>query len=677
MVFSYDWIQSFFKSKLPSPQKMAEDFVMHSFEVDEIEKRGSDWILDIDVLPNRGPDCFSHYGIAREYAAISGRKISKKEAKLSETGKKAGSLVSISIEDKNDCPRYSARIIEGVKVGPSPKWLQQRLEACGLRPINNIVDATNYAMLETGQPLHAFDFDKLKGKGKKEITVRRAKQGEKILALDDEEYVLNKNVLVIAGPEEILAVAGIKGGKSSEIDGRTKTIVIEAANFNPTVINKGSKEIGLKTDASVRFEHGLDLKMAEIGLDNAASLIADTAGGEVLSGRAELFLQKAFPKTIRLDLSYLKSLLGVEIKSKEAEKILSNLGFKTSFSKGALTVAVPSFRLDVSLPEDVIEEIGRVHGYEKIAPVFPETAMIPPQKNEDAIWEDVCKDLLKSLGFFEVYNYSFISEKDLKNFRFNSGVLELKNPLSQEFKYMRPSLIPRLLDNVRENSKYFGEINIFELGKIYSKGKVSEKRCLAAMLFQKSGKDEQFYKAKGVVDWLLGGMGISEVWYRECRSFGRLFCHPKKCADIMVSNEAVGFLGEISSSLQEAKGVSGKTVAFEMDFEKLQNISTQEAVYQPVSKYPAATRDLAVLVPFGTKVESVLNRINAVGGPLIRDIDLFDIYEGKELPEGKKSLAFRVIYQASDRTLSSEEIDSLQENIIRDLEKDPEWQVRK
>ncbi len=678
MVFSYDWIQSFFRSKLPSPQKMADLFMHHSFEVEGVEKRKEGWILDIDILPNRGPDCFSHYGIAREFAAVSGLKLLKKNSKISEDRKtKASSLVSIRLENGKDCPRYAARVIRGVKVGPSPEWVKQRLEACGLRPINNIVDATNYAMLETGQPLHAFDFDKLEGKGKKEITVRRAKPGEKVLALDDQEYSLDESVLVISGPREILAIAGIKGGKASEIDGSTKDVVLEAANFNPSVINRGSKRINLKTDASIRFEHGLDPNLAEEGINRAAGLILKTAGGKVLSGLAESFPGKVFSKKISLDFSYVEDLLGTEIKSSEAKSILNGLGFKASFSKGTLEVQVPTFRRDVLLPEDVVEEIGRVYGYGKIAPLFPEAALMPPENNEDILWEDACKDALCGLGLSEVYNYSFIPEDDLETFGFKE-VLELKNPMSREFRYMRPSLIPHLLDNLRENSKHSEGFDIFELGKTYTKGNPSEKRFLAAALFQKKEKETQFYRAKGIIDILLERMGVKGAWYKECGSLCKTGCfHPRKCAMIMIGREMIGSVGEISSSALDRKGVSGKAVAFEVDFEKLQKLSTKETIYQPVSKYPAAARDMAVLVPVATRVEEVLNRINAAGGDLVREVDLFDIYEGKELPEGKKNLAFHITFQASDKTLSSGEIDGLRDKITKELENDPEWQVRK
>lgn len=683
MIFSYSWLQSFFKKKLPSPDKLAELLTMHAFEVQEVKKIDKDYLLDIDILPNRASDCFSYLGLAREIRTITNLTflVDVKKVKLNENKKlKAKDFVKIEVENKEDCSRYTARVITDVKVESSPKWIQERLKICGLRPINNIVDIANYIMLETGQPLHAFDGQKLEGR---KILVRRAKKGEKIITLDEEKYDLDKNILVIADAKKPVAIAGIKGGKGTEIDEKTKIVVLESANFNPQVIRQGSKELNLKTDASLRFEHGLDLNLTEIAINQSAYLIQKIAGGKIIQGLIDIYPSKIFPKKIKLDLDYLEGLLGVKISINEIKDILRRLNFKYIEIKSRyIMIEIPTFRLDISLAEDLIEEIGRIYGYEKIPSTFPVAALIPPKKNLDIFWENMTKDILKEIGFSEVYNYSFIGEKEKEIFQYQEKkIIEIENPTSLEFKYLRPNLIANLLKNIQRNQKNFKEIKIFELGKIFKKIKnqksikLEEKRMLTGLI-----NKEAFYEIKGVVDSLLNKLGISNIWYDEYQpspedsklSLWQL----KRSAEIKTDNEKIGFLGEISPKILENLKIENKVTVFDIDFEKLSKLVSEEHEYQPISRFPAAIRDLAILVPQGVKVEEVLNKIENTGGPLIRDIDLFDIYEGEEISEGKKNLAFHLIYQAEDRTLSSAEIEEIQEKIIKALEEEG-WGIRR
>jgi len=698
MVFSYNWLQSFFKKKLPKPEKLAEFLTMHSFEVPEVKKTGSDWVLDIDVLPNRGPDCFSHLGIAREIAVITDSQFQIPDSGIEEDKVlKAKDFVSVNIKDSQVCPRYTARVITDLKVGPSPKWIRDRLLVCGLRPINNVVDIANYVMLETGQPLHAFDFEKLSSTNhefkkitNKKIIVRKAKRGERITTLDEEKYDLDEDILVIADSKSPLAIAGIKGGKKAEIDSKTKMIVIESANFNSRIIRRSSKKIDLKTDASWRFEHGIDPNLTEFAINRAALLIQKIAcpvgsrrdsygaGGKICQGLVDFYPKKISPKIIKLDLDYLKRLLGVEIPKTKVKKILEKLGLKIKNLKlKIITIEVPTFRLDISIPEDLIEEIGRIYGYEKIPSVFPIVALIPAKRNLDIFWEDFSKNTLKEAGFGEVYNYSFIGEKETKIFKYQpDNLIEVENPISLEQRYLRPSLIPNLLKNVRNNLKQFDEIKIFELGKIFKKPKTEEKRMLTGLI-----TGDAFYQAKGVIDLLFSELGISNIWYDEYKPTPEeskiSVWHLKKSAEIKLNNTEIGFLGEISPRILDELKIEKKITVFDLDFEKSQKLCSEEHEYRPISRYPAAVRDLAVLVPREVKVEEVLNKIEIAGSLLVIDIDLFDIYEGEELPGGKKNLAFHLIYQAEDRTLSSKEIDEVQQKIIKSLEEEPEWQVRK
>lgn len=688
MTFSYNWLQSFFSKKLPSPKKLAELLTLYAFEVEDVKKIGRDFILDIDVLPNRASDCFSHIGIAEEISAILNYKLkteyrfagtqSSSPSKIKENkNSKVKDFVSVQIRHKFSCPRYTARVVNDVKVGPSPKWLQERLEVCGLRPINNIVDITNYVMLEIGQPLHTFDIEKLDGANLKKIIVRFARKGEQIVTLDEQKFNLNEDILVIADSKKPIAIAGIKGGKSPEIDKKTKTIVLESANFNPQTIRQGSKKLKLKTDASLRFEQGIDPNLTETAINRTAYLIQEIAGGKICQGLVDVYPAKVLPKTIRLDLGYAERLLGVKIPALEIKSILKRLGFRLVYPKNQLLeVKIPTYRLDINIPEDLIEEIGRIYGYEKIKPIFPATYLAPPKRNLDIFWENAVKNILKEAGFTEIYNYSFFGDNEKKLFNYKEQeLIELENPLSQEQKYLRASLIPNLLKNIQKNQVNFGGIKIFELGKIFEK-KNKEERLFSGIM-----TGDAFLEAKGTIDVLLNKLGISDIFYDEYRTAAEesqiSWWHPKKCAEIKVSGERIGFLGEISPRILDGYKIKSKVIYFDIFFEKLSELSSEEYECRPISIYPAAVRDIAVLVPRDVRVEEILNKIETAGGSLLCDTDLFDIYEGEELPEGKKNLAFHIIFRSDEKTLSSKEIDELQNKIIKTLEGTPEWQVRK
>jgi len=648
---------------------------MRFAEVEEIKKEGNDFTLNVDVKPSRASDCFSHLGIAREISVLLNLKYAVPDVKLVENGKiKSKDSVSIEVKNKAACPRYTARVVTDVKVGPSPKWLKDRLVSCGLRPINSVVDIANYVMLETGQPLHAFDADKLEGR---KVIVRFAKDREKIITLDGQKFDLDSSVLVIADGKKPVAIAGIKGGKLPEIGRSTKVIVLESANFDPQIVRKGSRKLNIRTDASLRFEHGIDPNLTEFAVNRAAFLVQKISGGKVAQGLVDVYPKRVVSRTIKLDLNYAESLLGIKISGREARNILESLGFKTRvLNQKILSAEVPTRRLDVSIAEDLIEEIGRIHGYDKIPSLFPVSSLIPAEKNLKVFWENMVKDVLKEAGFVEVYNYSFFGKKEAALFGHKEKeLIEVENPLSQEYRYLRASLIPNLLKNVEKNFRDFQQIKIFELGKIF-KAPSSEKRHLAGLIL-----GGEFQYLKGTIDLLLEKIGVSDVWYDEYRATPedskQLIWHPKKCAEIKVGSEEIGFLGELSPKITDNLAIKGKVVLFDIDFEKLSELSSEEHEYRPVSRFPSAIRDIAVLVPRDVKVAQVLNKIYDSGKKLIRDVDLFDIYEGEELPQNKKNLAFHIIYQAENRTLSSGEIDRVQGDIIKNLEKEPEWQVRK
>ena len=681
MKISYNWLQSFFNKKLPEPEKLADLLTMHSFETEAVSKD----ILDIDILPNRAHDCMSHVGIAREISVLLDYpfKTTDYKKKIKESSKEsADKIVKVEVKDEKLCPRYTARVIDNIEINPSPNWIQERLKSCGLRPISNVVDITNYVMLETGQPLHAFDCNKL-ASGK--IIVRKAKKGEKIVSLDNEEYDLNENILVIADEKEPVCVAGIKGGKGPEIDSGTKRIVLEAANFNQEVIRNASKQLKLETDASWRFERELDPNLTEEAINQAACLIQDIAKGKVLKGTIDAYGNKIKEKKVVLDIEKANSLLGAKIPKKEAIKILEKLGFQAEEKGSILNILVPTRRIDVSIPEDLIEEIGRIYGFERIKSRMPKASLVPPVRNDNLIYRNKTKHIFINSGFSEAYNYSFISEKDCSDFKINlKKIVKIANPVSQEQKYMRSNLIINLLKNVKENIKYFKEVRLFEIGKVFSenKGKIQEEIRLAGVLNINGNNDqaEEFYHIKGIIDSFLNKMRISDIWYDDFIE-GKdnsipIFCSENRRAQIKVGNDYLGWIAEIDSHVLNQISINSKTSAFEIDFNKAIELSTEERIYSPPSKFPSVVRDIAIITEKNVKTVEVMNLINASGGILIKDIDLFDIYQGDNLPDNKKSLAFHIIYQSDDHTLTDKEVNKVHQEIIKALKEEKGWEIR-
>jgi phenylalanyl-tRNA synthetase beta chain len=692
MRFSYNWLQSFFDKKLPKPEKLAEVLTMHSFET-KAEKD----ILDIDVLPNRAHDCFSHLGIAKEISCLFNlpfKKEQKADFEISKT--KVEDYLKLEVKEPDLCRRYIAGIITGIKVGPSPSWLSERLTAVGQRPINNIVDAANYVMFEMGQPLHAFDLEKIESVNPKsqipnlkqipnhkfqikKIIVRKAEKGEKITTLDDKNYELDESMLVIADTKVPLAIAGIKGGKKAGIDKKTRNIIIESANFEPVNIRSTSRKLGLATGASAGFENEISPALALSAMDRIMDLIQEVAGGERIADRIDFYPKKIASSRIPFKASDVSKLLGVEIGEKEIISILNRLGVETKKTtrlparldsarqarqEGTIIADCPPERLDLNRKEDIIEEIARVFGYEKISSKVPEGLLIPVKRNDGYFYGDVIKNILAGAGFSEVYNYSFGP----------IGEIEIENPIAEDKRYLKANLIDGLMANVRNNFKYFDDVKIFEIGKIFKKSVknpletgVEEKNMLAGVISYKNPrkKEDEFVEAKGVVEMMLSKLGIDDFWFDDVFSDTGL---PKmvrldsaRLADIKIGEEIIGILG---------------LNYFEIDLGKLIDFINEEVEYRPVSKYPAVIRDIAVLVPQKTKVIEVLDIIENTAGELLMDTDLFDIYEGEELG-GKKNLAFHLIFQSKEKTLSDKDVNILVDKIIKALEGKPGWQIRK
>lgn len=681
MLFSYTWLQEHIQGNLPSPKKVEELLCMHSFEVEGVEKKKKDWIFDVAVLAHRG-DALGHRGLARELAAAAQKKlIPSKSAPLKA---KKGTLAPLQVKVSSPAVlRYSALVVENVKVESSPQWLKERLESLGMNSLNSVVDITNYIMADLGQPLHAFDYDKIKNHS---MTVREAKKGEIVETLDDMTFKLPKGALVIEDQKRLIDLAGIKGGKLSGIEQDTKNIVLQAATFAGSRIYQTKKDLGYTTPAADMYTHNLDPNLTMQALERAAELLTKFSGGTVVQ-LIDIYKKKEKPAMLTLTLPAIEQYLGVKISGSAAEKILRSLEFGVRKTGKTFRVAVPTFRKDVKLPQDLIEEVGRMYGYEKIKPSFPVLPLILPEENPALRLDEQTQDSLKEAGFTEAYTYSFIGEKDIETFLFQekdkASLAELENPYSKDVKYLRNGLLENLLKALAANAKAFSgkEMRLFDIGKTFQKQgqEVKEQRMLAGVLALPQKGGGSFYEAKGVIEFLLGRLGITDLWYDEFKQTPghtrRELWHTKKSAEIKLGSVKVGFLGIISPQLALNLKLNHETAAFVLNMEALLSVSSKEQEYRPVSKYPALLRDIAVLVPRGTRVAQVVNVIETAGGPLLADVDLFDLYEdGKE---ARKSLAFHLVYQSKERTLNSNEVEVLEKKITKELEKNPEWEIRR
>lgn len=796
MLISYKWLQTYFNKNLPKPEKLANFLTMHSLEVETIEKKKGDYIFDIKVTPNRAHDCLSHGGIAREVSALLDLKLKTEKLKIKNHKLKID--FNIEVKESILCRRYAGVMIEGVKVKASPKWLKDRLEAIGQKSINNVVDILNFVMFDVGQPMHAFDLDKVQGG----IVVRKAKDGERITTLDGQEIELDENILVIADDAGPLALAGIKGGKRAEVNSGTKNIILEAANFEPINIRKTSRQVGIRNDSSVRFENEATPELAGGALGKALDLILKEAGGKN-GATKDFYPRKANKYKLGIHPKDVSSLLGIDVPEKDVIKILEGLSFEVKkikpidnviklaqslkgkpYKYGAsvsydapeffdcssfvsyvfahsgiqvprmtidqyfygkpvdvkdlkpgdlvfsntevlinkihyesvdfmagrkikegvdhvgiylgkgkiiytssftgevvikdlkklkefknlrgfkrmitedddlLLVTVPQARLDIRIKEDLVEEVGRIYGYENIPSVLPQGTLVPAKKNENYDLLNKIKDIFVGAGFSEVYNYSFVKKGDI----------ELQNPIAKGKEYLRANLAEGLLNNIEENLKYFDEVKVFEVGEVFrlvkDKECIDEKTMIGGAIAYKDKKKnkehEVFYEIKGVLSTLFEKLGILGVCFSD---------EGEETALIKYDDKIIGYISNLSAQ-------GGPALGWEIDFGNLKNISNEEREYSPSSRYPSAVRDLSLFVPFRTKVEEVLDVIENTAGELLFDTDLFDIYENEE----RKSFAFRLVFQSYDKTLSDTEINEIMNKVIAALDEKVEWEVRK
>ena len=632
-----------------------------------------DHVVEFEITPNR-PDCLSVIGLAREAAVTYGKTMAKHEPVVKGGGVgNLTELLDVETPATDLCPRYTARMVRNVKIGPSPKWMRDRLRASGVRPINNIVDITNYVMLEYGQPMHAFDYRYVNG-GK--IVVRRAEDGETLTTLDGNVRQLNSSMLVIADEHRAVGLAGIMGGENSEIVEDTVDVVFESANFNGTSIRRTALALGMRTEASAKFEKGLDILNTLPAVNRACELVEMLGAGEVLDGTIDILNFVPQPKQLKLRADKINALLGTDIDAAEMCRILQELGFGVDGD----IITVPSWRGDVEHYSDLAEEVARFYGYNQI----PTTAMTgvttrggySPEQMLERSLGTVCR----SLGYDEIITYSFISPTYYDKIRLPEDSplrksMKIMNPLGEDTSIMRTTVMPSMLEILTRNYNYRNkEAHLYELGRTYFEredGMADEPKHLSLGVY---GPDESFFTLKGAVETILDSIRAEDVTYVAEKSDPSY--HPGRCAKVYVNGQEVGTLGQIHPLVAANYGVDAELYYADLKFDALFASRGADPEYQPLPKFPAVTRDIAVLVDKAVTVGAMESSIQAAAKGLLKDVTLFDIYEGAKLPTGKKSVAFNLVLRADDRSLTAQEADDEVNLVLERLKKDFDAMLR-
>ena len=659
MKVTYNWLKDFVDIAL-SPQALADTLTMAGLEVKSIEEAAGDVVFEIEITSNR-PDWLSIIGVAREVAAITGKKLKVHNPKLPAPASKTG-IFKITIEDKKDCPLYTAKIISGVNVGQSPEWLRKRLELVGCRSVNNVVDITNYILFEYGEPLHAFDLDALSDN---EVMVRRAKKGEKITTIDGQQLALNPDILMIADKEKAVAVAGIMGGKDTEVSMRTTNVLLEAAVFDPIVVRRGKRTLGLSSESAYRFERGVALEVVEQASLRAAQLITELAGGKMVLAKSST-LSKPKTGVITLDIPRAQKTLGVTIPPAKIKNILANLGFTVKAKgKNAFVIDAPSFRGDVHSDTDLVEEIARIFGYENIPTTLP---AVRPQKGTQETRDLVTltKNALVGLGLHEAITYSLINRDLLRAFKVEAKPVEILNPLSKDQEILRPVLIPSLLRSVAHNLNQKQEyVNLFEVASVFlsQSSEPREELHLAIALAgtraflteQGLVKEEaQLLHLKGALETLFERLGIS---IKDCD-----FNTGEQSAGvaIYIKQEKVGEMRMIPREILEELDIKIKNVCvLEVSLEKVFVQARLLRKFVAPPKYPDIIRDISFVLQEQVSVQEVLQAMQEKAGPLLRSIKISDYYKGKQIPSGFRGLTVSCLYRSDERTLTEEEVTPL------------------
>lgn len=626
-----------------------------------------DWaILDCEITPNR-PDCLSIVGMARETKATLKKEMKDLSFQIeNEEDDVKDYLKNVTIETPN-CHRYYARVLKDVKIEKSPQWMQNHLMAAGVRPINNMVDITNFVMIEFGLPLHAFDIEELRGN---EIKVYQAKEGYKFTTLDKQERILTKDDMVIADGEGPIGIAGIMGGMDSGVKDSTKTIVLEGANFEGPAIRHTSKRLNLRTEASTRFEKGLDPQLAKLAVDRACELAEEIGAAKVVGGNFDIYNKKENPLTVSLRPSRCNKLLGVEIPTETMVEYLERLDIPTTVKEDEIICEIPSFRRDLSIEADLIEEVGRFYGLNNIKPTDIYSTMTRGGKPYFRNIQSKTKSMLKSMGYNEILTYSFISPSTYDRLMIPENDsrrdnVRIMNPLGEEYSVMRTTLLGNFLDVISNNqNRNIEEMLAYEIGNTFSPVKDKDGIPTEGLKLVLGGYgDVDFYYVKETLEKTFEELGIYE--YRFLRESENTIYHPGRCANMEINGEFIGTFGEIHPLVMENFEIKNRVIGGEFDFNKIVEFSDEKITYVPLPKYPTSDRDLAILVDEDIMVSQIKEISKKEAGNLLEDFRVFDIYTGEQIQEGKKSIAFNMVFRSHEKTLKDQEVNEIIDKIVK------------
>jgi phenylalanyl-tRNA synthetase beta chain len=633
-----------------------------------------DQVLELGLTPNRA-DCLSMLGVAYEVAAILNRDVKFPEANLQTVQEKASDYIKVTVEASEDNPLYSAAVIKNIKIGPSPLWMQSRLMSAGIRPHNNVVDITNYILLEYGQPLHAFDYDRF---GSKEVLVRRAKDGETIVTLDDTKRTLTSEHLVITNGKEPVALAGVMGGANSEVSSETTTVLLESAYFSGGVIRKASKDHGLRSEASSRYEKGVDPNRVRPAGERAAYLMAKYAGGEVLEGRVEVDTLRLEPAVISIPLEKINRVLGTNITVTEVKEIFERLQFDVTEYQETITVTVPTRRGDIKIEEDLIEEVARLYGYDNIPKTLPIGSTTPGRLTAYQQKRRVVRQFLEGAGLYQAVTYSLTSEEKVNQYALEKReAIRLAMPMSEDRSMLRLSIVPQLLEVLKYNSaRQNDSLAVYEVGAVFlANGKdvqPEEQEHLAGAMtgfwlnhsWQGEKKPVDFFVIKGVLEGLFERLGLTDhVKYEKVNVEGM---HPGRTASILLNDQRIGFVGQIHPSVQKELDIKD-TLVFELSLQTVLDIVTEPLQYTSIPRFPSITRDIALVADKETASGTLKEIILSSGAPLLKEVHVFDLYEGEHMEAGKKSIAFSLKYADPEKTLTDEEVTKVHDKVLKAL----------
>lgn len=625
-------------------------------------------IIEFEITSNR-PDCLSVVGIARETAATLGSKYNMPSMEFTpKCNLDIKNELEVEIKDSL-CMRYMARGIKNVKIEPSPSWMQERLLDAGVRPINNIVDITNFVMLELGQPMHGFDKREITSN---KIVVDRAQNGEKFVTLDEIERTLDGEVLTIKDGERTIALAGIMGGLNSEIKEDTKEVIFECANFEGVNIRLNSKKLGLRTESSSRFEKEIDPNLVKIAMDRACHLVHELGAGEVMEGTIDIYNNVKEEKQLKVDSQFINRFLGTNLSKEDMKEYLDRLDLNTKIEEEILNITVPTFRIDINIKEDIAEEIARIYGYDKIGSTIAKTTGLKGAKNSKLKKDDVIIDTMIGLGLNQSISYSFVSPKtfDSANISKDSdlrNVIAVRNPLGEDYSIMRTSTIASMMENLARNySRNNEEARLFEIGKVYIKkeeDKLPEERNILTVGIY---GNVDYLDIKGIVEEVLTSMGIERGTFK--RQSENSSYHPGKTAEVYINKDVMGVLGEIHPDVCENYGIEVSCYLAEINLDALYNKANLVKKYKVLPKFPAVTRDIAILVDDSILVQDIEEAIRKAGSSMVEEVKLFDIYKGAQIPEGKKSIAYAIVYRDENKTLTDKEVNKVHDKILKALE---------